>query len=142
MKREIKDYSKYTFREDEVLEVEPMFLENIHKMLDLIINKEGVGSHYLTAPRFDNVNRETSKVVKKVTKANSDKVDSIFSVPKTIQAEAVQHLTPLGKQALAMMMMVQDVRIDNLDKGKGDLIETIRKEMEEHELVMEELPNE
>ena len=123
-----KDYSKYAFRVEEKLEAPAMFFDSVYGLLNTIINKDGVGHNLLTEPRFDYVDQETSKVVKK-TKKNEHKVRKVFSLEKTLQAQPIQHLTELGKQALALMSTVDQLRVENIDNGKGDLRANIEKEI-------------
>lgn len=125
---ENKDYSKYAFRVDEKLEAPAMFFDSVYGLLNTIINSDRVGHQLLTEPRFDYVDQETSKVVKK-TKKNEHKVKKVFSLEKTLKSQPVQHLTELGKQALALMATVDQLRVENIDNGKGDLRSNIEKEI-------------
>lgn len=136
MKEEVKDYSEYAFRKTAKLEVGPIFLDDVQRVLDLALGKEGVGSHYLTEPRFEYVDKETSKVTK-VTKKNQGQVKKVFSLAKTMSAEPTQYLTPLGKQILALMAEIDTVKAENIDLGRGELIEDLRKEMQANSELLE-----
>lgn len=124
------DYSNHAFRKDTKLEVTPMFLESVYKYLERVLSEDGVGTYTLTEPRFEYVDPETSKVVKKVTKANQDKVRKIFSLEKTMAVEPTQHLTKIGIQTLALLEAVNMVRLENMESGKGVPVEELMAEME------------
>ena len=128
-----KDYTKDVFRPDASLEVSPVLIEQFYNFCNSLVSTDGMGSQMLTEPRFEYLHKETSQPAKKST--SKEKLDKdyvrTFSLDKTLMSQPVQHLTEAGKQALALMREIDQVRIANIEAGRAVLRSDIEKEMKE-----------
>ena len=126
-----KDYTQYTFKPNEQLEVAAPILGILRQFAEEVLNKEGVGIFRATSPRFEYVHNETGIPAKSGTsKAKLDKEYSkVFSLEKTIAANTDEFLLDLGKRALSVINLLNSVHKDNVDSGKAVLRSELEAEM-------------
>lgn len=135
------DYTKYVFRQETQLDISPVLLDHLHKVLNQIISTDGVGTRMLTEPRFEYLHKVTSMPAKKGTKKVKLDAEYVrtFNVENTLKSPSTQYITELGKSALALMREIDQVRISGIDAGKGVLRSIVEKEMQEQrEALMKE----
>lgn len=135
------DYSKYSFRPEEDLAVKAGALSEMFRTINDLIGKEGVGFTVSTKGRYDYVHKDTSEVAKPNTKKDVLDRDykKVFSMPKTIEAEPEIHVTEVGKTLFSILSLIDNVRIDNLNAGKGTLITTLQEEAQEKQKRFQEV---
>lgn len=134
------DYSKYSFRHEEDLSVKAGALSQIYAVLNELVEKEGVGFTMSTDARYEYVHKETSELAKPNTKKETLDKDyrKVFSMDRTMESSPTIQVTETGKKIFSLMRIIDAVRIENLDSGKGTLISTLKQEMEERQNRLQE----
>lgn len=128
-----KDYTQYTFRPNEQLEVAAPLLGIFRQFAEEVLNKDGVGTFKATNPRFEYVHKETGTPAK--PKTSKDKLDKeyvkVFALDKTLAANPDEYLLDLGKRALSVINLLNSVHKDNVDNGKAILRSELEAEMQQ-----------
>lgn len=114
----MKDYNKYDFKPEEKLEMTPWELTFLFQKLDQIINDNILES---TDFRYDKIHKETGEPSKKNTSKKIIERDyqNIFNPFKTLQATSNRSLNKVAKEALGLVLMLNDLRSRNIEEGKG-----------------------
>jgi hypothetical protein len=134
------DYTQYSFRPEEDLAIKAGAISQIYQVLNELIETEHIGFTLGTDARYEFVHKDTSEVAKPNTK--KDKLDKdykkIFSMAKTLEAPSTIRVTETGKKIFSLMRIIDAARIENLDAGRGTLIETLQAEMQEKQRRLQE----
>ena len=130
-KREIKDYTKYSFGPGDILQVEPQVLDMVRNFVNEVLTAEGVGISRVTTPRYTFMHNETGLPAKSGTK--KEELDRSYTRTydhaKTMSAAVEELILPLGKKSLAILEILNFTHKQNLDNGVGDTIENIKARM-------------
>jgi hypothetical protein len=126
-----KDYTQFTFKPNEQLEVAAPILGILRQFAEEVLNKEGVGVFRATSPRFEYLHKEKGTPAKTgMAKAKLEKdYSKVFSLEKTIAANTDEFLLDLGKRALSVINLLNSVHKDNVDSGKAILRSELEAEM-------------
>lgn len=128
-----KNYQNYRFKQDEVLNMSPVTLDRMNQFCDMVINKELTK---LTPIKYDLVHNETGKLApKKLSEAKRAEYRKIPNIQRTVESEALEYLTEEAKFAVQMQYMLHEVRVKNVDMGKGvDVVAEAEEKAKSNEL--------
>ena len=124
------DYNDYTFRQGtELIGVTSDLLANVKNIVQIMLDDNTSVS---TEARYDWVHKETSKIAKK----NTDKTEllnnytKVFSQGRTMMSEPTVTFNEKAKAAMALLLRMDQVRLVNMEAGKGTPISELKVEME------------
>ena len=145
-KKEILDYSKYTFEDNQTIEMSSYIMNVVRDFVQEVLDEDGVGIYSPITPKFDMVNRKTGlpHTGKRLTKEKLKDYDKVFSLNKTVNSEPDIQLLRLGIKALGVINFLNSVHKENIDSGRGILISELNNKIAELKKEVSDLkkPNE